>query len=500
MLARMGCGRAAIGVVVTLVACGGGGSSSSGGSPSGSSGGNASDTDSDTGGTSGGSEAGGTSGDAGRAGAGGSESGSSSGGNGGNTDGGSAGEASAGSAGNGGSAEGGSAGEGSPGSGGNGGGGGVATGGGVGGGSGGTESCPSLERESCEWESFSGFACDAPSCCGEVSCIEGRCLDACGADTAGLDTLLPDFHVLAEFCGVRGSVSVVRENEGCERPLVYLLDAYYDMDADRFPVTITRFEPSVRKTRIAGELVRELTWPSPGGPGSIAPATFAVSPSETKAIFTLTVDATYDSTSIELDLESGATRTLEGRLTDRVLWLDDEHYLTCSFALGTPAPSAHEGVYYVDASGPDLVPTFVAGRVDCLALGVTEDRVVIGGSPIVGGTDPALAVVPLAMIDEVVSGDRDPIDIYSDDAVQRVPREVWELQGFLPAGRWFVSPANAEYTEYRIEALSLEDGALELGPASPLGVPDIAGFTPLYAGNDRLMMVDYTATYLVDFK
>lgn len=333
-----------------------------------------------------------------------------------------------------------------------------------------------------------------------MSCVDERCLDTCSADTTALDTLLPDFHVLAQLCGVNGTVSLVRENEGCERPVVYHLSAYYDMTADNFPVTITRFEPSVRATRATGEVVQSLSWPSLGGRGNIAPATFAVSPNEAKAIFTLTDQDTYATVSVELDLESGATRSLEGRLTNRVLWLDEDHYLTCSSALGTPAPTAAEGVYYVDASGSDLVPTFVAGRVHCSALGMVEDRVVIGGSPIVGGTDSALAVVPLAMIDEVVSGTHDPIDIYSDGAVQRIAREVWELQGYFPAGRWFVSPANAEYTEYRVEAMTLEAGELVLGPPSPLGVPGIAGFTPLYAGNDRLLMVDYGAAYLVDFR
>ncbi len=367
------------------------------------------------------------------------------------------------------------------------------------GGAGGTDSCTSPGREPCEWDAFAGLACDAPSCCGEVSCVEERCLDVCGTDTTGLDTLAPDFHVLAQFCGVTGSVSIVRGDAGCERPAVYRLESFYNLDEDSFPVTITRFEPSVRSTRLPGEVVQSLTWPSPGGPGNISPATFAVSPSETKALLTLTLD-NYDSTSIELDLDTGATRTLEGHLTDRVLWLDDEHYLTCSVALGTPAPTSSEGIYYVDASGAELVPTFVAGRLQCLALGMVDDHVIVGGSPIVGGTDPALAVVPLGLIDDVVSGNRDPIDLYTDAGVQRIAREVWELQGHFPAGRWFVSPANPDYTEYRIEALSLEAGELAFGPATQLGVPGLAGFTPLDAGSDRLMMVDYTAAYLVDFK
>lgn len=490
---RTGHGWAALGAVATLVACGGGGSSDNGGSQ----------------GTlgNGGTSAGGSVATGGTSGSGGSESGAGAGGT---ADGGSAGEGSGGDAGAGGGVTTGGAGAGGTSAGGtsaggtagagNGGIGGAVTGGSSGnGGTGGSDDCPSLGREPCEWESFAGLACDAPSCCGEVSCVDERCLDACGADTSGLDTLVSDFHVLAQFCGVTGSVSMIRDDAGCERPVVYRLDAVYDMGEDEFPVSITRFEPSVRSTRSTGEVVQSLIWPSPGGPGNIVPATFAVSPSETKAIFTLTLDS-YDSTSIELDLESGATRTLEGRLTDRVLWLDDEHYLTCSFALGTPAPTEAEGVYYVDASGPDLVPTFVAGRLQCLALGRVDDHLVIGGSPIVGGTEPALAVVPLAMIDEVVAGDRDPIDVYADDGVQRVPRPVWALQGFFPAGRWFVSPANQDYTEYRIEALSLEADELAFGPATPLGIPDIAGFTPLYAGHDRLMMVDYGTAYLVDFR
>jgi hypothetical protein len=272
------------------------------------------------------------------------------------------------------------------------------------------------------------------------------------------------------------------------------------MQDDSFVFTVSRVEPSVNATWSSSELVQTVSWPSPGGSGSAVPATFGVNPSETKAIFTATLD-TYESTSFELDLTTGTTRTLPGYLTDRMVWLDDSHYLVCALALGTHTPGAEQGVYHVDTSGGELEPTYVAGRFDCGALGIVADeQLVIGGSPIVGGTDPALLSVPLSIIDEVVAGSRAAIDAYSDAAVQRIPRAVWELQGFFPGGRWFVSPANSEYTEYRIEALSLNAGALELGTPTQLGKPDIAGFTPLYAGYDRLLMLDFQQAILVDFR
>ena len=312
-----------------------------------------------------------------------------------------------------------------------------------------------------------------------------------------MDVLTADFAVLAMLCGVRGSESILREEAGCERPIVYDFSGYYDAVGDSFELAITRYEPSVTAPDTQGELVQSLSWPSPGGPGNAVPATFGVNPSETKAVFTVTLDS-YVSTMFEMDLDSGQTRTLPGKLVDRVVWLDDDRFFICAMALGTPDNTGNEGLYLVDGSGSSLEPSFLAGRFDCNGLGIIDDTLLaIAGSPIVGGTDPALVAVPLSVLDEVVASSRSPLDVYSDESVQRIAREVWALQGFFPGGRWFVSPANAQYTEYRVEPLAVDSGALILGTATPLGVPGLAGFTPLYAGNERLLMLDGAAAYQI---
>jgi hypothetical protein len=188
-------------------------------------------------------------------------------------------------------------------------------------------------------------------------------------------------------------------------------------------------------------------------------------------------------------------------LVDRLVWLDDDRFVICATALGTPDNTGTEGVYLVDGSGASLEPTYLAGRFDCNTLGIIDDAwLAIGGSPIVGGTQPALVVVPLTVIDEVVAGSRSPLDVYTDESVQRIAREVWGLSGFFPGGRWYVSPANAQYTEYQVEPLTVDNGTLSLGPPTHLGLPGPAGFTPLHAGNDRLLMLDGSAAYLVAFE
>lgn len=377
--------------------------------------------------------------------------------------------------------------------------------GGVGanGGSGGTTStggsggCANTQPETCEWQSFAGVACDDTTCCGAVSCVQGRCLGTCTGDTTSVDTLTPDFDVLARICGVTGTVSIVRQGDECERPVIYAFDGSYDMGADAFDFKVSRFEPSVQLIPAEREEVFSMQWPSPGGPGNAVPATFGVSPDETKAVFTATLD-TYDSTSFVVDLESGDTRSINGVLTGRVLWLDDDHFLVGASSLGDETAG---GIYYVDTTGSELSATYVAGQLQNATVGLVDGQLlVVIGAPSIGGTDPALIALPLSMIEDVVAGGRDAIDLYTDAEVQRIPRDVWALQGFFPAGRWWVSPANSEYTEYRIETLSVTDGQLELGAPTHLGVPGLAGFTPLYAGNDRLLMVDYVEAILVDFK
>lgn len=362
---------------------------------------------------------------------------------------------------------------------------------------GGSGGCATAEPAECEWESFDGVSCDDATCCGAVSCVQARCLNACTGDSTGVDTLAPDFEILAQICGMTGTVSIIRPGDECERPVVYAFDGTYDADSDLFDFSIDRFEPSVQLINPTREEVFSMTWASPGGPGNAVPATFGVNPGETQAVFTATLD-TYESTSFVVDLETGTTRTIAGVLTGRPMWLDDDHFLVGASALGLENTG---GIYRVDTTGTDIEATYVAGQLQNAALGLVEGELLaISGAPSIGGTESALLALPLSMVDEVIAGDRNAIDLYTDAGVQRIPRQVWELQGFFPAGRWWVSPANAEYTEYRIETMSINDGALELGAPTHLGVPGLAGFTPLYAGNDRLLMVDYFEAILVDFK
>ena len=334
------------------------------------------------------------------------------------------------------------------------------------------------------------LACDGGSCCSELGCFEGQCVNPCGDDADGFDSLTAlssDYIVDAQICQFDGYRSVMRA-DACSVPAIYDFDSWYNSAESRIEIHIRRGVPEATGARMLFEQVKdyEIAWAGSGEP-SAPPANFAVNPSETRLSFWVTDTGTGSSELAEVNIETDEIRALTSTYPGQSLWLDDTTLLQCAQGIEAGQGASQEGLYLIDVAGSTLTSTFVAGRFSCGGpLGIVDDSFILtGGSAIVGGTDPALAALPIAWLREVAAGSRAALDIYNDAGIQRFARgEVWRHYGVV-SGNWFVAPSNSSYTEYHVEVLSVAAETLTFGAPVPLPFGDAPYAHALSLGDNR---------------
>ena len=344
----------------------------------------------------------------------------------------------------------------------------------------------------CEWDELEALSCAASECCGGLTCLGDRCIDACGEADDFLDPFAVDFTVFGRICAYQGSRSVVSLDGGCEQPIIYHFDATHsEVDAE-LSIAVRRAPLSLFAPSLVFSPVYDAThaWPSATAPSS-PPANFSVNPAQTKLVYWITDTGDGTSTLYQVDLGTDAVRTLPGVYPGMTRWLDNDRILQCADGIGDGIGLDEEGLWVIDTSGPTLNPTFVAGRFQCggpLGL-VGTTTVLTGGAPVVGGTAPALGAIPLSTLEAVLTGDREPIDIYGDPEIQRFSRgDVWQHFGTVHGGQWFVAPANPDYTAYQLEVMTVTNDTVTFAPPISLPMGDLPYADVLHVGANKFVV------------
>lgn len=334
--------------------------------------------------------------------------------------------------------------------------------------------CPAPDGGPCDFSAAKALPCDSPLCCGAtVACVRSACVDRCGQPASQVGSILaPNVALVGQICGAGQVTAVVVESGTCATPVGYDLVAPYDASTGTFTFSVERRILTPKDAHpVAEKVVQGVTFAlkPPAQKAQYVPATFSVNPGETRVAFGQSVGATAAGTLFVLDLKTGALRSVDAVFPAHTAWVDDDHFLAYAAPLGATAPDGKGGLYYVDATSPTLASTFVAGTFQGGGpLGVLPGGSALsGGVPYQGGVTPALVAIPLTEIQKVVAGTRATIDVFADAAVQRFARETYKLQGWV-RGLWFVSPTDPNYLTWQIEPLTVSQGTLSFGAASPL--------------------------------
>lgn len=344
--------------------------------------------------------------------------------------------------------------------------------------------------EACGWADPPRLSCgDGSACCEDRTCITGECLDLCGEGVESFtEPLGSDYGVLGTLCNFNPARVVLRSTDACDETVLYDWSTTYRQADGQLDVSISRATLRPQQARVSSEslMERTLPWASASAPSS-PPANFAVNPGETRAVFWVTDTGSGSSELHEVDLATGDERTLSGTFPGKAYFLTDTLLLQCADGIGAGVGGSEEGLYAIDLSGDVLQETFVAGRFQCGGpLGkVGGTHILTGGTPIVGGTAVALAVIPISAIEEVVAGTRTAIDVFADAGIQRIERgEVWQHFVQVVGGAWLYAPSNQDYSAYQFEPLTLMGGQLQIGSPSP--APGVWG--AFLVADDRFLL------------
>ncbi len=362
------------------------------------------------------------------------------------------------------------------------------------------DECPTVDV--CEWGSLGAYTCEDAECCDGLTCFEGSCVQDCGDPLDSLEDLLTDFRVVGNLCGFSAHDVVSAPDDACTIPVAYSYNVSpLDEQTGQFTITVTRTEVAPFE-RGAPETIYErvVDWEGEGDP-SVVPAYFSVNPSETRLVYwTLDLGTALAELSV-VDLETNeTTNSLSAQYPGEAMFIDDDRFLQRAPSIDESAGEA--GLHLIDVSTQPPTATFIAGQysgLDILAA-LPDDLFLVGGSAQMGGVDPNWAVLPLELIDSVVSGEQEPIDIYADGEFQRISRgDPWQHQGSVH-GDWLVSPSNQDYTEYQLEIVSVEDGVVSFGEPIPLPFGEYPYADVSYLGDGRYTLRRASGTAVIELR